>query len=331
MNLISLSRHVIALFSSLVAVSTVMATSNSPENAAQIILYNKDKDTCSLDVPAQGSGLTYRYELSTFVTKCKGFETRSIELVQLPSALRVFLTDDPWCSDNTNAGQNFWLKLKTTRKSTTVGVNEITYLFTYPSNSIIAPGLLLESKYEKVNGEVRDKLSCIELVASEAFGTTWPPAATDSGRTWSDAIPEQSSYYTCTFPMILTGRRHTGFLNGLTRYECATAVQSGTNVSVGDRVWSPQLKESDGIYFVCPMNKIMTGRTHDGGGNGQTRYECATASLGGRDLTVTLQAWSDEIGEANSVYNCPAGQFLVGRWHKDNEFGPTKYRCAILK
>ena len=331
MNLISLARHVIALFFSLVAVSTVMATSDSSENSAQIILRDKDDATCSLDVPAEGSGLAYRYELSIVGTKCQGFETRSIEFIELPSALKVFLTDDPWCADRTGADQNFWLKLKTTRKSTTVNIKQITYLLTYPANTIIEPGLLLENKYEKVNGEVRDKLSCIELVASKAFGTPWPPTATDSGRTWSDAVPEQGSNYSCPSNRILTGRQHVEDENGLTRYECATAVQSGTNVSVRDRVWSPGLKESDGIYFVCPMNKIMTGRAHDGDENGQTRYECATASRAGRDLTVTLQAWSDEIGEANSVYNCPAGQFLVGRWHKDDENGPTKYRCAILQ
>ncbi|QXH93563.1 hypothetical protein HU749_022375 [Pseudomonas ogarae] len=326
------SAYALTLFFSLISTHAVMAGSPPPNDGAQIILRDKEQDTCTLDVPAAGSGLTYRYELMVPGTKCRSFLTRSIEFIQLPSALRIFMSDDGWCSENTTElDQRFWIKLKTTKKATTVGINEITYLLTYKPNTIIGPGLMMEDSYEKVGGEVRDNLSCIKLVASRAFDTPWPPAATDRDRSWSPFASEDLHAFSCPTDTIMTGRQHNRDESGNTRYECATAVQSGASVAVQDKVWAAPLTESDGIYFVCPNNRIMTGRGHYKDENGNTRYECATASHAGRNLTVTPHEWGGSMSESNSEFHCPADQFLIGRRHTGDENGYTRYRCATLQ
>jgi len=320
-----------ALLFGLTLLPVAMATSEPPATGAIIILRDKDDATCSLEIPAEGSGLTYRYELEAFETKCEGFKTRTIEFIELPSALRILLSGDPWCAEGGRLFQNFWLRLKTTRKSTTVGITQVTSLFDYNQGVIIGPGLLLEDKYKTADAEVRDNLACIKLVASRAFDVPLPPAATDRDRSWSTAYTENSHDFSCPPNTIMTGRKHTGDENGPTRYECANAIQSGAIVVIQDKVKSSGIKESAGIYFVCPNNKIMTGRSHTGDENGRTTYECATATHAGRNLMVTPTQWAQSSNEHMGEFYCPADQFLIGRWHQGDEEGHTMYRCATLQ
>ncbi|WP_211230853.1 hypothetical protein [Pseudomonas parafulva] len=42
-------------------------------------------------------------------------------------------------------------------------------------------------------------------------------------------------------------------------------------------------------------------------------------------------AWSEDIGENWSYYECPVGQVMTGRRHKGDENGNTAYQCATLK
>ncbi|MEH6354297.1 hypothetical protein [Pseudomonas sp. 3JA] len=319
-----------ALLFGLTLFPVAMATSEPPATGAIIILRDKNDATCSLEIPAEGSGLTYRYELEAFGTKCKGFVARTIEFVELPSALKIFLSDDDWCSES-SSDQDFWIKLRTTKKSTTVGITKITTLFDYNRNVIIGPGLLLENKYQKVDGEVLDKLSCIKIVASRAFNVPLPPAATERDRSWSGSHPEDDVNLTCYSNQIMTGRKHMGDEQGYTYHECATAVQSGASVVIQTITKSTGIKESAGIYFVCPNNRVMIGREHIGDENADTYYGCAPATNAGRNLTVTPHGWSDSMKEANSEFRCPTNQFLIGRWHQGDENGNTRYRCATLQ
>ena len=130
----------------------------------------------------------------------------------------------------------------------------------------------------------------------------------------------------------MTGRHHKGSEISSTRYECATANQSGAIVVIQNKVWSDTLRESDGIYYVCPINTIMTGREHEGDENGNTKYECATATNADRELSVAPHNWSTPISESvNYEFKCADNQFLIGRWHNNDENGNTRYRCATLQ
>lgn len=348
--------------------STTVATSSLYANAAQIILRDKDNYNCALDVPALGSGVTYQYEMKAVSSKCKtDFRARSIEFIELPSAVKIFLADDFWCSESTSQDEeeeeeegkgkpekntrNFWIKLKTTKKSTSVGGNgstqgaEVHYLLTYGKNSFIGPGLLLEDKYQRSGSQNLDKLSCIKLTASANINTPpVPAAATGNSRLWAASQKENESRFSCSGNAIMTGRLHYGDENKTTSIECATASQAGTAVIVRNKVWSEPLKESGvykddvdgkryhiGKYYVCPPNTIMTGRQHKGDENADTWYECATATNAGRDLSVTPHEWSEEKKESGSEFHCPANQFLVGRWHVGDENNVTRYRCATLQ
>lgn len=148
---------------------------------------------------------------------------------------------------------------------------------------------------------------------------------------WSAPMKEAGSNYICPNGEIMVGRRHQGDENGDTRYQCAKITYSGIPVAVGQGTWSHNIKESDGVFFQCPQNFVMIGRRHKGDENGKTSYLCAPLTLSGYGLTLTPQSWSDPIKEADSSYTCPPSQLMIGRWHKGDENGDTRYLCASLQ
>ena len=89
---------------------------------------------------------------------------------------------------------------------------------------------------------------------------------------WSSWERESSSSFTCPSGEVMIGREHQGDENGNTRYLCSSFTSSV--IDVDSPVWSVSVKESSSSY-VCPSDKVMTGRSHDGDENGSTKYRCS--------------------------------------------------------
>lgn len=104
------------------------------------------------------------------------------------------------------------------------------------------------------------------------------------------------------------------------------------------RTKSSVIKESSGTEFLCPTNTVMTGRWHKGDENGQTQYEYATLKAideNGNDVSAKIEVtdiqWSAEIKESASSFRASNNRVIVGRWHKGDENGKTKYATAIVR
>jgi hypothetical protein len=89
--------------------------------------------------------------------------------------------------------------------------------------------------------------------------------------------------------------------------------------------------------FTCPRDTVMTGRRHLGDENEETWYQCASLTLDPSDpsnpaITVEDYVWSDEIEEsAGKPFLAPQGRVLVGREHRGDENGETRYQTGIVK
>jgi hypothetical protein len=117
--------------------------------------------------------------------------------------------------------------------------------------------------------------------------------------------------------------------NGNSTVYCTNIASNGVQFGVGAGTWSGEIKESDGTSYLCPTDKVMTGRQHQGDENGKTKYQCSPLSYQGRAVPVNPNAgsWSAEIVESTSQFVCPDNQILNGRYHKGDENGKTKYHC----
>ncbi|MEV7010157.1 hypothetical protein [Streptosporangium sp. NPDC051022] len=91
------------------------------------------------------------------------------------------------------------------------------------------------------------------------------------------------------------------------------------------------VKESAGVYFTCPNNEVLTGRSHSGDENGYTTYYCSSISINDQLVQhVVLGLWSAGQKESRSLYVAPTDQALVGRWHSGDENGATKYLAGMF-
>lgn len=100
---------------------------------------------------------------------------------------------------------------------------------------------------------------------------------------------------------------------------------------------SQEMKESNSS-FVCPPNTVLTGRWHNGDENGPTKYEYADLVASANDqvvagtITVAEAVWGDWIKESSGAwYYAPAGRVLIGREHKGDENGNTRYLTGVVK
>jgi calcium-dependent phosphoinositide phospholipase C len=155
----------------------------------------------------------------------------------------------------------------------------------------------------------------------------------------ADWLPEQkesASNFACPSGTVMTGRWHNCKNkgekcdeNGNSTVYCTNIEANGVLFGVGAGTWSGEIKESDGTSYLCPTDKVMTGRQHQGDENGKTKYQCSPLSYQGRAVPVNPNAgsWSAEIVESTSQFVCPDGQILNGRYHKGDENGKTKYHC----
>lgn len=103
------------------------------------------------------------------------------------------------------------------------------------------------------------------------------------------------------------------------------------------RTISASIKESNSS-FLCPANRVMTGRYHRGDKNGQTQYEYSSLKAidsNGNPVagTITVEdiRWESLIQESRGGYNAPLNRVIVGRKHSGDENGLTQYATAVVK
>jgi len=162
-------------------ISILSAFHPIPGVAGSIILRDKDQSTCSLTAPAPGQ--TEKFNL-TSPGPCKDIKVRSLELIELPSATRVLLTDADSCSkDLSNQSNWYWIELMTRRKSSSLGITEIQYLITWKEPAMINASVQMmgwKLSSEATASSLRDTLSCIQVSLSKPPEGASPPPSSPS-------------------------------------------------------------------------------------------------------------------------------------------------------
>lgn len=309
----------------------------APTASPVITLLNKDQAICNLPVPGEGSGETLQYELAAMNSPCKGMNNavRAIKISSMPSAVQILLTDDPTCSKATDdipdiedPSRRFWFQLRTKEKLSDPEEMQMTFFTMHNPNTIIKKGLVLVDKYQKNNAnDVLDKLSCVKVITSPAKIPTPAAPVTLTPGQWV-GIPEPDSTFKCPTNQVLLGRAHMGDENKTTRYLCGTALQAGKVLTVQNIQMSDPQQENNS-YFVCGLNAVMTGRKHDGDEEGDTRHWCGELADGaGVVLKIAPDEWGSQVIEDDHTFTCPENKVLIGRTHRGDEKGKTRYRCG---
>lgn len=106
-----------------------------------------------------------------------------------------------------------------------------------------------------------------------------------------------------------------------------------------DRQKTSYSQKASQEYYLCPLNRILTGRCHSGDENGKTWFEDAELEavdeLGNRvpgEISVTSVKWSEWSKESSGQgFDTLNNRVLVGREHKGDENGKTRYATAIVQ
>ncbi|MFB4394943.1 MULTISPECIES: hypothetical protein [unclassified Pseudomonas] len=330
----------------LITLPAAVAQNRTASEPGNILLLDKDNDQCALTVPGEGTGQRVQYELNLEDyypnSNCYDLLPREIKFDKLPSAARILITDGLGCTkalrsddddddENDRDTRHFWVELRTTRKDTSSVFYAVEDLVTFNIGEIITPGLQMVDKYVKQPGLARDTASCIRIITSSA--TVPPtPVPVNNGVSQSFTTDAHEEDFTCPANMVINHRSHTGDENGETTYECTTLTQASATLFIANGEWGKAFKESEGKYFMCPPDTVMTGRRHTGDENGDTHYQCSAL----RNVETPLQViwadgWSEKQPESSSSFTCPDDQFMVGRYHLGDENGDTRYRCATAQ
>lgn len=312
-----------------------------------ITLLNKNNGVCGFATPDAGSGATYQYAINSPAYSCFPVGVRSIRFVNLPSAMEIFMSSHPDCRTDTGSGKDYWVRLKTNAVNTG---DERFYQFealqNYSKNQTIYRGLKLIDKKEAPADDMRDATTCIKITASPDIDTPAPLAtATMTDRYPTPDSPEHLQPFerACKDNYFIVARYHRGDEQADTRYVCSTVPGYTTK----NPQWSREFRESGldkeeettiaandkrYIYFTCPVNTVMTARWHSGDENGNTKYRCASlVSNSGQAVVVEPIAWSAEQKESASDEVCGTNEAMIGRAHKNDENGETRFLCAKLR
>lgn len=245
-------------------------------------------------------------------------------LENVASATVISLSSDALCRTN----GDFAITLRSTRNNARTSTVNITDLFKGTEGSPLESGFELVSKH---GNSANKTLRCMRVEVSRKPGQSVPHTPLPVSGTWRPSVPENHHDFTCP-DSIMTGRSHVGDENEPTSYACAHSP-----ALVLTPVASLEgIKESAGIWAMCPFDTVMVGRKHIGDENAATTYRCAQAFQDGKALSVRpVPAWAYTV-EDDHRFSCPDGGVLVGRWHvgdteSDNsDQHHTAYRCATL-
>lgn len=319
-------------------------------------LMTPDRGSCSFESPEEGSGLTYYYPVDSPSYTCFPSKVRSIQFKGLPSALDIILTSNRNCTKETANPYDYWLHFRTiATKTTDERIWSFEELQKDEPGTTRARGLKLIDKKAISADDMRDSTRCIMLSASESIDT---PLIGDALKLSSvQHTPSQSEQdgpneRACPRNHFIIARYHAGNHKSGTFYTCGTVDGYTTH----SPQWSPQFRESglspesresglekedtqvtannkSYIYFTCPVHTVMTARWHDGDENGDTKYQCSgLVSSQGLAVNVEPGTWSPEHKESSTTFEiCPPNNVMIGRAHKNDENGLTRYLCGTLR
>lgn len=110
--------------------------------------------------------------------------------------------------------------------------------------------------------------------------------------------------------------------------ETAIAANNG---HIAPGAWSSSQRESSSV-FQCGTNQVVVARAHDGDENGNTRYRCASIRWAGASSTVNAESWGPWVKESDGISSwCGANRVVIGREHRGDENGNTRYRCGVVQ
>ncbi|WP_313740070.1 hypothetical protein [Pseudomonas sp.] len=266
------------------------------------------------------------------------------------------------------SNKNFWVKLRTGAAGATL-VEESISALTFkgfatnrsPTSGAVSQDVQVEDfGLNGGNERMTYTLSCIRITSSTNKGTIRGTYLSFPEPEWGEPFKEsESEDWSCPTNSVVAGRKHSGDENGETAYQCASI----SKLTSSDGTWSAAFPEcginldadydndqgrfktcaekkydnenAGYLYFTCPANQVMLGRSHKGDENGDTQYRCGALYQGepedGKRVSVWPGTWSEAIKEADSEHSCPANQVMVGRAHKGDENNDTRYLCAKLR
>lgn len=140
------------------------AMSESPASFSNVVLRDKDNRICTLAVPAPGKEIKYVLDQHG-QGKCAPDTARSIELVNVPSATRIYIYDYLDCVLDRNR-DDFFIHLITTKKRTQSSIIELEYITSFSNNMFVDPGVLLGESFAKHSESASDNASCVKIVTS---------------------------------------------------------------------------------------------------------------------------------------------------------------------
>lgn len=174
-------------------------------------------------------------------------------------------------------------------------------------------------------------IAALLSVCAQAQTSQTPRApATVTLKDWSAEMPEDAHDYKCATDQALVGRWHWGAEDKDSKYRCGSIFQF-KDIPITDVREFIRVKESDGIWVVCPENEVMVGRGHLGDENGDTWYYCGKIhDYWDNPMNVVPGTWQRIDDEEETNFQCASNQVLVGRYHRGDETKQTQYLCATL-
>ncbi|WP_060513253.1 hypothetical protein [Pseudomonas sp. NBRC 111124] len=265
------------------------------------------------------------------------------------------------------SNKNFFIELKTTATGSRLASESLSGLMAFKGKFVTnvdnennrSKGFKVERASATANERITYNLSCVQVTVSA--GPSTPETVNVEFTTpteWTSAGKESESNFTCPENTVIVGRKHDGDEIKKTSYKCATP---GNNIVQAKSAWSVKfpecgyrLKDDDDddfttctdakdydkkkqeyIYFTCNPDEVMTGRIHKGDENALSQIQCSELYQGSEKpenrLQVIPSKWQGPQEEHESDYTCPVNQVLIGRAHRSDEEGYTKWQCASLK
>lgn len=266
------------------------------------------------------------------------------------------------------SNKNFFIELETRLANSTLATESLSALPSYTGKFLTnidaegnqSKGFKVKRAAAQTNQRITYNLSCVRVTVSA--GPSTPKMETVQFETptdWAHKIKEGTdAEFNCPAKTAIVGRKHIGNERADTHYKCATL---GSSVVFASSAWSKAFpecgyrikgddsddfttctdainydkKNQDYIYFTCNTDEVMTGRYHDGDENALSKIRCAkiykSSEIPENQITLVPQAWQGPVSEHQSDYTCPANEVLIGRAHRSDEQGYTKWQCASLK